>query len=128
MEQEYKVKISISGQVIEQGYDLMNKDQLKNAADFFEQLLGDDISKVNILLTGYHKGLDGDWHSYDDSNHGCGGSGTNGDNEGGCCEGCFCVACGITCISGGACCKPFDWGEICDSILGCIGDCICGCF
>lgn len=88
------------------GYALLKVDRLNEAFSFFEKLYGSDWIKYKVLLTGYRKGLDGDWHSYDDS-WGCGGSGGNDNNNG--CGGCIVclggIGCTYWCASGG--CNDF---------------------
>lgn len=85
------------------GYGLLKLNRLDEAYDFLEDFLEDNFEKVKILLTGYYKGIDGDWHSYDDS---CG-SGGNGDSggDGDCCGltcgCCGCIGCVECCVHGG---------------------------
>ena len=53
------------------GYSLFKLDRLDEAANYFSMLCIDELNKVHRLFTGYRKGIDGNWHSYDDSNEGC---------------------------------------------------------
>lgn len=49
------------------GYSLLRLDYLEEAASVFNRLFEGDLNKVKILLTGYEKGCDGNWHEYDDT-------------------------------------------------------------
>ncbi len=54
------------------GYSLFKLDRLDEAINYFNMLCIEELNKVHLMFTGYRKGLDGNWHSYDDSDEGCG--------------------------------------------------------
>lgn len=49
------------------GYTLLKLERLEEAYNYLNELFGDDIEKIPILLTGYYKDSHGNWHDYDDS-------------------------------------------------------------
>lgn len=90
-------------------YTLLKLERLAEAFSFFEKIWECDIEKCRILLTGYYKGFDGNWHDYDDSCGGDGGGDNNRKPDDGCVEGCAyicacsgCVGCIHWCGNGGS--------------------------
>lgn len=73
------------------GYSLFKLDRLDEAINYFSMLCIEELNKVHLMFTGYRKGIDGNWHSYDDSDE---------EECGDCCSWaciCFCISqfCGI---------------------------------
>ena len=110
------------------GYALMKLERLEESMEFFYNELGEEFDRVKILLTGFYKWLDGNWHSYDDDL--CKRDNNNNNNCcGSACAGIACIGCGVACYgdSAGALIKELCTNENLGHMCACF-DCFDTCF